>query len=706
VTILIAAVVVLAQVATGSILILLLPAKRKRSVYEILGLGLALGTFISMLSAVLLVNSSLKSFAWVIPTAIVVLVASFRSNILRIRSRGLTLPRNQSVAFAVGLAVGFTLLVTNWIRIPLSAIRAGGSVDMYFFEALSRGVSDFGPTQSILMTGGQLRYHWFSYAWSGELSSVADLDSFVALTRILPVVALIGVVLLAASWAGSIQIGKGESPWWVPSLAVILLVFAGYTGALYGIALNFDSPSQAFTTIWLLALVIVFIQGLKEKSTRILLFNGVFVAVLTVATTGGKASHAIVALGGFGSLALMGVLFQLTWRRNALVLFTFALFGFAIAYLWVLAGVGIGENLAESISVRASTWQGLDPVAGKWGPLLGTIALFFAVIARLSGVAWLARNRTGRMSPEFLFSFGALAVGVAALFALRGGINELWFFLAASAPLAVISAYGVGQAQNWLKPHMRKSLAYSLIAAIVASAASLLLSRNYKFVDSPVDFFLWPGVLYWLSVIGVWILVMLVSWFAASRVKFDKHAKKIGAAAAIAISALVFTSIFTRPAVLWTQSRELTTEIGIVAPNRDLVTPSGSTETSEQVDSLLANQFAAAQWLEINTSSTQLVATSNPDSSFIPAFTGNQMYLAGERYQRGLGSTGETLEIDRRLALSTSLLTNNLTASVQELCKEQVSFLWIEGSAPFIASLSKVSQNFGDVTIVDLTGAC
>jgi hypothetical protein len=82
------------------------------------------------------------------------------------------------------------------------------------------------------------------------------------------------------------------------------------------------------------------------------------------------------------------------------------------------------------------------------------------------------------------------------------------------------------------------------------------------------------------------------------------------------------------------------------------------------------------------------------------------MYLAGERYQRGLGSTGETLEIDRRLALSTSLLTNNLTASVQELCKEQVSFLWIEGSAPFIASLSKVSQNFGDVTIVDLTGAC
>jgi len=706
VTILIAALVVMAQVATGSVLTLLLPTKRNRSIYEIFGLGLAMGTFVSMLSAVLLVDSPLKSFAWVIPTAIVFLIALFNLKVLHAQCRELTLPRNETVALAVGIAVGFTLLVTNWIRIPLSTIRAGGSVDMYFFEALSRGLSDFGPAQSILMTGGQLRYHWFSYAWAGELSSIAGLDSFVALTRILPAVALIGVVLLAASWAGSIQIGKGESPWWVPILAVILLVFAGYTGALYGIVLNFDSPSQAFTTIWLLALVIMFIQGLQGKSTKVLILNGVFVAVLTVATTGGKASHAIVALGGFGFLTLVGVLLRLTWRRNALVLFAFALLGFVTAYLWVLAGVGIGENLAESISVRASTWQGLDPVAGKWGPLLGTIALFFAVIARVSGVVWLARNRAGRTSPEFLFGIGALAVGVVALFALRSGINELWFFLAASAPLAVISAYGVGQAQSWLKPHMRKSLAYPLITAIVASAVSLVLSRNYQFLDSPSDFFLWPGVLYWLSVIGVWLLIIALSWFVVLRVQFPTRIAKVGGVIAIAISALVFTSIFTRPAVLWTQSRELTTEIGIVKPNRDSEMLIGSGDTAIETNPLIANQFAAAQWLEVNASINQIVATSNPDSSFIPAFTGRQMFLAGERYQLGLGSTGEDREIKRRSVLSTSLLTDQATTSAQQMCKEQVSFLWIEGEVSSIELPLSVSQNFGNVTIVDLTGAC
>jgi len=659
-----------------------------------------------MLSAVLVVTTPLKSVGWLVPTVIVALIALLKTRLIFSHLRKLNLPRNQSVAVFVGLFIGLILLVINWVRTPLSAIRAGGSVDMYFFEALSKGISEFGPAQSILMTGGQLRYHWFSYGWAGDLTSIANLESFVSLNRILPVVALIGVVFLAASWAGKIQIGKATSSWWVPSLAVILIVFGGYSGALYGVILNFDSPSQALTTVWLLALVVLFLEGLRSRSRKSLIATGILVAFMTVTTTGGKASHAIVALGGFGFVWLIGIVLRLKWWRKATLLLVFSVFGFVVTYLWVLAGVGIGENLAESILVRASTWQGLDPVTGRWGPLLGTVALLLAVVTRLSGIAWLARTTRERTSPEFLFGVGALAAGTLALLALRGGINDLWFLLAASAPLAVLSAYGVGQAQNWLQPLVKRGFVYSILIAIIASMVSLLLSRNWNFSTSPSDFFLLPGIVYWFSIVGLWGIVAVSAWLFVRQFQGLARSRKLGAFTAITLSALVFTSVFTRPAVLWTQTRELTTEMGIVTPEVGSNDAESVVNSDPEISSLLDSQLAAATWLRNNAQRDRIVATSNPGSSFIPALTGNQMFLAGERYQLGLGASGEGQEIEGRSALSRSLISESSAIATQELCQAGVSYLWLEAEdPPAILTQSKL-HDFGFVTIIELPDEC
>jgi len=685
--ILTAVLIILIQVATGSLLILLIPASRIRSTFEIFGLGLAVGTFISMLSSVLLVNTVLNPFAWALPTVIIVIAALVRINLVRARLQHITLPRNESIAVALGLLIGFVLLVINWIRVPLDTIRAGGSVDMYFFEALSRGVSEFGISESILMSGGSLRYHWFSYGWAGELGQLANTESFVALTRILPVVALIGVVLLAAAWSGSIRIGKAKSPWWVPTLAVVLIVFSGYTGALYGIVLNFDSPSQAFTTVWLLALVMLFLHGLRSATRSGLLFYSALVVLMAGATTGGKASHVAVALGGFAVICVMGFVLRQRWWRRALVLFTAAFIGAALAYVWVLSGVGLEANLADSIAVRASTWQGLDPVAGRWGPLLGTIALLLAVLPRVIGVSWLAVTETGRRSPEFHFALGSLAVGVFALFVLRGGINELWFLLAASAPLAVISAYGMGQAQLWLRPRIHRALLYTIVIAALASLLSLVLSMNWKF-DSPAsEFFLWPGILYWFSIIGVWVLIVVSSWLIVRRL-LPKTAAGVrpnffAGVFAMSISALVLTSVFTRPAVLWTESRPLTTDIGVVTPDSEA---GGASVASTPVGKLFVDLVSAADWIVANTDRFDQIATNVPVSSFVPALTGNQMYLAGSRYQAGLGDASQLSEVDRReevSALISVAVLNDLSDEtvLRELCETGVAYLWIEGPA-------------------------
>jgi len=712
VAIFLASLVILIQIATGALFLLLIPASNMRSRYAITGLGLAIGTLLSMLSSVLLNSTALASMAWFIPTLLVGLVCTLRIPALRQQLRELQATRSESVAVAVGLAAGLIFLAINWIRVPLSSIRSGSSVDMYFLEALSRGISQFGPDHSILMSGGSLRYHWFTYGWAGELTQVAGLDSFVALTRFLPLVALLGMVLIAASWAASIRINNKVSPWWVPSLAALLIVVGGYTGALYGVILNFDSPSQSLTTVWLLGLVFLFLHGLRTESQLALIFIGLAIGLLALGTTGGKASHAVVGLGGIGLVVITSLLFRKSDWKRAMSLGLAAALGIGIAYVWVLFGVGVQENLSEVIAVRASTWQGMDPVAGKWGPLLGTIAMLLAIIARLAGSTWLFTTASGRKSPELVFSLGAFLTGALALLFLREGINELWFLLAASAPIAVISAYGVGQAQILLTGRIgkRRAVSITLLIAGIASFGSLLLSRNWVFESIPLTFFQWPGVLFWLAIVSVWFVIPMLAILVLRKLPETRQQSLHSIALpvlAVSVSALVLTSILTRPSVLWTESRPLNTGFGIVQPSD----PSGAGEnkaSERPVDSLgLEPGLNAADWLKRNSRVKDVVATSRPDSSFIPAFAGNQMYLAGEPYQYGLGAADQRAEIERRSLLSRSLTTGLNEGLLNALCQDGVDFAWIEAPTDSFAAMDVVaSESFENITLYDLRQYC
>ena len=711
-SILLASAVILVQIATGALLLLLIPQINIRSKYAITGLGLAIGTLLSMLSSVLLNSTELASMAWFIPTILVGLVCTLRISALRERFRHFQAQRSESIAVAVGLVAGIILLAINWIRVPLSSIRTGSSVDMYFLEALSRGISQFGPDHSILMSGGSLRYHWFTYGWAGELTQAAGLDSFVALTRFLPLVALLGMILIAASWAASIRVNGKASPWWVPSLAVLLIIVGGYTGALYGVILNFDSPSQSLTTVWLLGLVFLFLHGIRTEARSALVFIGIAIGLLALGTTGGKASHAIVGLGGIGLVGITSLLFRQRYRKRAISFGLAATLGAGIAYFWVLFGVGVQENLSEVIAVRASTWQGLDPVSGKWGPLLGTIALLLAILARLAGTSWLFTTASGRKSPELVFSLGAFLTGALALLSLREGINELWFLLAASAPIAVISAYGVGQAQSSLIIRIGKhrAVVVTLITAGIAALGSLLLSRNWVFESIPSTFFQWPGVLFWLAIVSVWLVIPLLAFLVLRKLPKSGQQSLHSIALpifAVSVSALVLTSILTRPSVLWTESRPLTTGFGTVQPS-ELPTADENNASVRTVDPLgFEPMFNAVDWLKGNSQVEDVVVTNRPDSSFIPAFTGNQMYLAGQPYQYGLGAADQRAEIERRSLISRSLTVELNQVTLKTLCKEGVDFVWIESQDnSFPPNNAVASETFGSITLYDLRKNC
>lgn len=635
---------------------------------ELLGMGLALGTFASMLTAMLLAGTALDPVGWALPagvTAAAVLIPRVRRVLTRLR---VDVAPAQVVAVVLGLAAGLVLLVANWVRIPLDDPSSTSFTDLYFFEAISRGLAQFGPAQSILMSGGSLRYHWFSYAWAGELAQTSAAAPFVTITRVLPLVTVIGVSLLVAAWAGARSRVR-----WVPSLAVLLVVAGGYAGALYGAIVNFDSPSQSMTTMWLLALGLAVVAIARSRTGRI--GGAIVVAALAAACTGGKVSHAIVAAGGIALLAVVGLIVRARWWRRVLVVGVVAALAMAGTYLWVLAGVAVDRNLTEEIAVKASTWQGLDPLVGRGGIILGTGALVLAILARLAGMGWLLAGRRTRTSPDVLFATGAVAVGLAAMLILREGVNELWFVLAASAPGSVLSAVGVGRA---LRPRTRPPrplhhpLAWAVAVAVPASVVSLVLSLNWSEHQA---------LLNWLAPLSVWALVPVAALVVALWRR--PQGQVVVPALALAVAGLTLTAIGTRPAAAWTSSRPITTERGEIAPAGGLpgeVTDGGTAGTtagSAASSTDYAATLSAARWLDANSSVDAQIATTDPLPALVPALTGRQMYLAGDIYQVGLGRADELPEIDRRRAVSQALGTGPTADDYAALCAAGVDYVWV-----------------------------
>ncbi len=710
--------VILVQMMTGSVWWLAARTGPRISGYEVLGMGLALGTFASMISSMLLAQTSIASVGWLIPTAVTVPCVLFFRRSDRFDLSRVMVPRAQSWAVLITLITGFIAVAVNWSRVPLNAPTTTSFADLYFFEAISRGLAEFGPSQSILMDGGALRYHWFTYAWSGELSQISQAEPFLVLTRVLPLVTLLGVTLLAASWAGNISKIR-----WVPLLAGLLIVVGGYSGALYGSILNFDSPSQSFTTMWLLAFAMAFLLAIRAKGNS--LTTSVVLALLASALTGGKISHAMVAVGGVVLVTLVLIVRRDPLWRRSLMLSLVSGVSMLITYIIVLAGVAVNRNLTEEIAVKASTWQGLDPIAGRLGVALGTIALLAAILARVAGMLW-PRASARPIINDWWFALGGLVVGVAAMLALSEGVNELWFILAASAPAAVLSARGVGTAASWLT-HSYPQLASRrraslLLVAVPGSLACLGLSRNWSEHQA---------LLNWLSPISIWVLIpvtsVLVAWLAFGR------GHLIRTCAVLTICALPLSSILTRPATLWTSQRTITTEAGVITPTSGSgVSGSGvsasassigdteqppesmpalsdqTTPTTTSDTDIYAAQRAAAEWVEAHTSADAVIATTDPLSALVPALTGRQMFIAGNRYQEWLGAEENIDTVRARSEASIALAAGPEPRALSLLCSAGGRWVWNAGgvSAKWQAAADVVYSN-DQVSILKLRpGAC
>ena len=684
--------IVTVQTIVGALWWRLLAPRRGRRPLELIGMGFALGSTASLLVGLLL--------GWPFAAWLPAVVIGGCTLVRRLRGRQLamSLPwdRPSLGALGVGLAVGTVAFGYAVRAYPLTwtGIWGGYHGDMAFFEALSTSMAHFWPS-SIFMAGAELRYHSLAYAWAGQVAATTDAAPFVVLTRLLPIAALIGVVALTAGWARRLSSNR-----WVPTLATLLVISGGFVGATYGTIMNFDSPSQSMSIVWLLALSLMLVPMLRGRRWMWQLLP---LGLLVVALTGGKVSSAVIALAGLGVVAGGGVLTRKPWRMRAVVALVVAVVAAAGTYLVFLAGSANAGGLGLfGLLDRASTVQGLNPVATPRGVIAGIAILLLAVIPRWLGTLWQpARAWT---QPNALYAIGLAGAGVATVIALSGGFNDLWFALAASAPLAVLSAAGLARAAGALGSgghrFTRIALVLGLVigvlaAAVWATGSTGIIGQGWRWGASFVG---------WAAAAAVGVLLA-----RADRQRGD--AKTVGrTAAALALGLIALVSA-TLPARFVYPIAEALAPKHETSLNPDLFSTEGPFVISRMQDRVPAwsdTQAAAGRWLDEHAGTDDLLATNVTYSAIVPALTGRQMYVSAIHYQAPYGRAADIPILLEREEQSWAFIDEPSAATAAVLCDAGVRWVWVRPDATAARDwrpFAEIAWQADDVIVLQLTSA-
>lgn len=657
----------------------LINRSRRVPILETVAVGIGLGTAVSMLVGLWLpwwLAPGLIGLAW--------LAVRERDSVSALGR----LSRTETLGLLVGLVPGLAAIGYSIRSYPLSwqGVWNGYHGDMPFFEGLAASVAQLGPGASLFMDGADLRYHSLVYGWAGELTWSLDLAPFVVLVRVLPFVALVGCVALAVSW-----VYRLSSSAIATVLAALLLVSGGFVGATYGTILNFDSPSQSMTTLWLLALSVITLASLK--SIRFWPFVAPL-AMLGVGLAGGKISTAAIALAGLAALALVGLVRRELWWKRATV--ALAVSGLATIGVFVTLLVGSSESgglRIFSLLDRASSLQSLNPVVTPRGIVAGIVVLILAALPRWLGITWLAMDTSRRWSSDVVLGYGFAAGAIATVAVLSGGFNDLWFAVAASAPLAVLSAAGIAEAWKWLgaQGRWRPILATSaglLIALVVAAmwstGSSGIIGVGWR----------WAGPAVGLLLAG--LVALGLAWVGASS--------WTRAWAAAFLLAVVFASLPSRflygAIAPWETTFPTSTSPVLSTPRP------GSTEWRYiSGTSWTSTKNEAGAWLRAQAGRDDVIATNLTGSALVNALTGLQTYISTIHYQAPYGRIAAIDEIKRREDASWDFIADPSRETVRPLCDAGVRWIWVDPSLTEVrdwAPFAPVRFERSDVLILEL----
>ena len=651
---------------------------RSLELIEGIGAGLAL-TFVTIpLIGLFFAGRFSPLFIWLVfPIVTLALTASLK----RARKIPLRVHMDPVLGFATisGLLLGLFVyrqqILNAFTADQLDA--AAYHPDLLPLAQIAESMSSSGLVQGGLMSDWPVRYHFFSSLLSGTLDQATINQPLVMLGGVIPLLSLVGIAILVA-----VLVRQLVNSRYLPSLAVLAVVFGRYVADSTGVNINFDSTSQIASTLILLFLSIQIVNvGQSNWSTeRIALLS-----VTLIALTGTKFSAGAVGLG----IITFSLLFSLKsdrtkWPRFTNVFFI-SLASLALPVLLFMTGQNDAGTLIPQnpLTSLLSTQIPASPLAS--GAVLATLlALLPSWSPSLVGVI---RVRPILPAQSGIF-VGAGLAGVLPLVLFENAApNNYWFLTSASAVVLPLSLVFVYQLTQQMKIDANRL--FVIYIALASSAAAVLwpvLIVNFSTLSDFAQ----------ITFIVIWLLISII--FATGyRARSGYGYRKL-----IAITALWLGALSP---IYMVASETIVTRMSPIAEQTQS-TPSDSSSTT------LPPDFPMPSITELQEMTDYLTSTIQPGSevAFIPNSLGivtllsdTRPFISSQNYAEGLGPAGSEAEYQRRLQLLSTWETDSTPSATEQLCSEGVSVVIANNTSPDLNFDQFNSVEIGNWSVIQLS---
>ena len=462
------------QILTGGLIFVALSNKTDLSWQEFCGLGLVIGSLLTIALDQIFRQTFIADYAWVLSLFTMLLIPKSKKFFLSVATQQ-TQTRTRLTDLLIILAAGFLFISSDWfwalplvvliiatvvwcefakyrrhaavaaiISAPISIVsvftRPSGwwieDSDLALNEAISQTLKVWGTQENINAVGTPTNYHWLVYAWSGLLERVSGAPNWVMNSRVIPFVVSLGTALLISAIISRLGYTRKV-------IFASLLIIGTYDtvptwGRGFGIGYT-PSPSQMYGLLLLLTfvyLMIIFEHSAPKRALILFLIVG-------IGAIGAKVPHGAIVAASSGLLTVYTILKTRKLFSTSVIQLVVTTLGVFIGFVVIIGG--LSDSSRGMIIDQVAFVNG---ITGDFRPYSLQVRWFAAVIfifgffsLPILGIALINKQKIFNNPGLRILLLGVAISGISGAMFLSGEFAvELFFAHAASSLLLVFIA--------------------------------------------------------------------------------------------------------------------------------------------------------------------------------------------------------------------------------------------------------------------------
>ena len=464
------------QILTGGLIFVALSNKTDLSWQEFCGLGLVVGSLLTIALDQIFRQTFIADYAWVLSLFTMLLIPKSKKFFLSVATEQTqTQTRTRLTDLLIILAAGFLFISSDWfwalplvvliiatvvwcefakyrrhaavaaiISAPISIVsvftRPNGwwieDSDLALNEAISQTLKVWGTQENINAVGTPTNYHWLVYAWSGLLERVSGAPNWVMNSRVIPFVVSLGTALLI--WAIISRLGYTRKVIFASLLIIGTYDTVPTWGRGFGISYT-PSPSQMYGLLLLLTfvyLMIIFEHSAPKRALILFLIVG-------IGAIGAKVPHGAIVAASSGLLTVYTILKTRKLFSTSVIQLVVTTLGVLIGFVVIIGG--LSDSSRGMIIDQVAFVNG---ITGDFRPYSLQVRWFAAVIfifgffsLPILGIALINKQKIFNNPGLRILLLGVAISGISGAMFLSGEFAvELFFAHAASSLLLVFIA--------------------------------------------------------------------------------------------------------------------------------------------------------------------------------------------------------------------------------------------------------------------------